>query len=138
MKKSKDYAWLLYLIIAFIVILASSCGSNEPKPEITITQADVSIEYPYQWDSIKYNRIISSIGGETTSINFDITVKFNEEFVEIINNEFPNEEPIIWIGGWKDKMTFEIGNNRGTATVNHKNGFMTIHYNGGMTEIYTH
>lgn len=138
MKKSKDYTWLLYAIILAIAVLASSCGSNEPQPEITITQVDTTIEYPYTWDSIKYNRIITSIDGETTSIEFDITVRFNEEFIEIINNEFPKEGPVIWIGGWTDKATFTIDDNLGTVKINHNTGFMTIHYNGGMKEIYTH
>lgn len=31
MKKQKDYSWLLYLIIAFIVFLASSCDANGPQ-----------------------------------------------------------------------------------------------------------
>lgn len=136
MKKQNDYAWLLYAIILAIAVLASSCGDSNESP--TIVEIPQTTEYPYDWDSVKYNRIISSIGGETTSIEYDITVKFNEEFIEIVNNEFPKEEPIIWIGGWTDKATFTIDNNLGTIIINHNTGFMTINYNGVMKEIYTY
>lgn len=138
MKKVKDFSWLLYAIILAIAVLASSCGSNEPQPEITITQVDTKIEFPYTWDSIKYNRIIINTDDKTTSIELDTKVTFNEEFIEIVYENSLGNEPIIWIGGWTDKTTFTIDNNLGTIIINHNTGFMTIHYNHGMKEIYTY
>lgn len=134
-KMSRSTAILIaFLMMIGIAILASSC-SDEPQPEITITQVDNTI--PYNWDTIHYTRIISSIGGETTSLNFNIKVTFNEEFIEIVNTEF-KEDPIIFVGRWSNKYTFIIDNNYGVATVNLKTGFMTIIYQGDMKEIYTH
>lgn len=130
-----------FVLIGLVILILTSCSESPKSPESTITidLRDTTItKYPYTWDSVKYDRIISHINDSTTSLKFDITVRFNEEFIEIINNEFPKEEPVIWIGGWKDKMTFIIDNNVGVVIINHNTGFMTIHYNGGMKEIYTH
>lgn len=135
---------ITFLMMLGIAILALACGSNkEPQPVSTITQVDKTIDtisYPYTWDTAHYDRIISCIQGEATSLDYDITITFNEEFIEITNNEFDSYEDnsVIFIGHWTNKYTFVIDNNFGVATVNLKTGFMTINYNDGKKEIYTH
>lgn len=138
MKKKFDYQFIIWIVVFTIAILASSCGENtNDQPEITITQVDTNIEYPYEWDTINYSRIISYVSSVTTSMNMNIHVQFNEEFVEIASIEM-KEEPVIYIGRWTDQTTFIIDNNVGVININLKTGYMTINYNGGMKEIYTH
>jgi len=139
-KMSRSTAVLITFLITFLMmiglaILASSC-SNEQNLQKQTTQVEI-LDYPYEWDTVHYNRIISSVNSETTSIKFDIKVTFNEEFVEIVNIEFV-EEPIIFIGRWTDKCTFIIDNNFGVVSINLSTGFMTIVYQGDIKEIYTH
>lgn len=123
---------MLYALIIVIAIGAYMCGNSEPQvnPEIT------EVQYPYEWDTVSYNRIISYVGYETTSLNFNIKVTFNEEFIEIVNTEF-TEDPIIFIGRWTNKYTFVIDDNKGVITVNLKTRFMTIQYQNNIKEIYT-
>ena len=138
MKKSKDYAWLLYVIIAIIVFLASSCGT---KPQTIATKSPVdtlTTDYPYTWDTVKYNRIISYINGEATSLKYNLSVMFNEEFIEITDNDLDLETKVIFVGHWSNKHTFIIDNNYGVCTVNLKTGYMTIRYQDNKKEIYTH
>jgi hypothetical protein len=141
-KMSRSTAVLItFLMMLGIAILASSCGdSNEPQPEITITQVNTTIDtvsYPYTWDTVHYDRLIAVVNNDATSMNFDLTVKFNEEFIEIINNDY-EDNSVIFIGRWTDKSRFVIDNNLGVAIINLKTGFMTINYNDGKKEIYTH
>ena len=138
MKKQKDYAWLLYVIIAIIVFLASSCGT---KPQTIAAKSPVdtlTTDYPYTWDTVKYNRIISYINGEATSLKYNLSVMFNEEFIEITDNDLDLETKVIFVGRWSNKYTFIIDNNYGVATVNLKTGYMTIRYQDNKKEIYTH
>lgn len=128
---------ITFLMMLGIAILASSCGSNEPQPETTTSTID-TISYPYTWDAVHYDRIISVISGEATSLDYNLTVTFNEEFIEMVDNDTNIKIRVIFIGNWTNKYTFVIDNNLGVATINLKTGFMTINYNDGKKEIYTH
>lgn len=124
-----------------IAILASSCGSNEElQPSASYAQIVMvdTIDYVYTWDTVYYNRLISIIDGEATSLDYNLSVSFNEEFIEIVDNDAEIKSNIIFIGRWTNKCTFVIDNNFGIIIVNLKTGFMTINYKDGKKEIYTH
>lgn len=138
-KMSRSTAILItFLMMIGLAILASSCGT---KPQTIAAKSPVdtlTTDYPYTWDTVKYNRIISYINGEATSLDYDLSVMFNEEFIEITDNDTDIKTIVIFVGHWSNKYTFIIDNNYGVCTVNLKTGYMTIRYQDNKKEIYTH
>ena len=137
-------SFLLVLGLTALITAVACSSSNDLQPQTTITGASTTtvdtIEYPYEkWDTMYYTRIISYVLGEATSLDYNLLVKFNEEFIEIIDTDNIDFPPLVYVGRWKtDKCTFTIDDNYGIVTVNHKTGFMTIRYGDGKKEIYTH
>lgn len=138
---------ITFLMIIGIVILitaAPSCSTSndlQPQTATATTNVDtIAMDYPYEWDTMHYNRIISYINGSATSMKYNLTVTFNEEFIQIVDNDLKSygDENLIFVGHWTNKYTFVIDDNHGVATINLKTGYMTIRYSDYTKEIYTH
>ena len=98
----KDFQWAVWLIIAIISILASSCG-NQPtameKAQATRNTKDsiMAATYPYEWDRRVYNLVENSDGGYDT---VRTSVWFNEEYIDVQGTIFDG------VPGWVNKHTF--------------------------------
>lgn len=101
----KDYQWAVWLIIAIIAVIASSCDEQKisetsfPKAVREKSTADSlkATQYPYQWDKVVYS--ISDSGDDTDTIRTEVI--FNEEYIDVNGTIFDG-------GEWVDKHTYKM------------------------------
>jgi hypothetical protein len=127
MKQNKDYAWVLYLFILAIAVLASSC-KDKPKT-IPIDS------YPYQWDTAHYSRILCSKNKVSSVVNIPTVVKFKKKSIEIHDADFMDESVVILTGEWTSfvKFSADSGASVFVGPITHE---MSITYRDGTKEIY--
>ena len=102
----KDFQWAVWLIIAIISILASSCDDQptfREKAQATRDTKDsiMASTYPYEWDRVVYSM------KRTENSDWDTVrtvVLFHEEYIDV--NGAILDESATWI----NKHTFKSNN----------------------------